>query len=70
MKAVTMPTLLLLGEDMPSPYVRQSISDLQASPPNPTLVVLENQEHNAMDGGREVLANAILSFASETLDDE
>ena len=30
----------------------------------PTLVVLERQEHNAMDGGREVLANAILRFAA------
>jgi pimeloyl-ACP methyl ester carboxylesterase len=64
MKSVTMPTLLLIGEDTASPYARQSISALRESLPNPTVVVLEHQEHNAMDGGREVLANAIINFAA------
>ena len=64
MKSVTMPTLLLIGEDTASPYARQSISALRESLPNPTIVVLEHQEHNAMDGGREVLANAIINFAA------
>jgi len=70
MKAVTMPTLLLIGENTPSPYARQSIGALQESLPNATLVVLESQEHNAMDGGRDVLASAIINFAAETPDDE
>ena len=51
MKSVRMPTLLLIGEDTASPYAKQSISALRESLPNPTLVVLEHQEHNAMDGG-------------------
>lgn len=64
MKSVTMPTLLLIGEATLSPYAKQSITALRESLPNPTLVVLERQEHNAMDGGREVLANAITRFAA------
>lgn len=64
MKSVRMPTLLLIGEETASPYARQSIGALREALPRPTLVVLERQEHNAMDGGREVLANAILRFAA------
>jgi pimeloyl-ACP methyl ester carboxylesterase len=64
MKSVTMPTLLLMGEDTASPYAKQSIAALRESLPNPTLAILERQEHNAMDGGRELLANAIIKFAS------
>jgi pimeloyl-ACP methyl ester carboxylesterase len=64
LKAVTMPTLLLVGEDTASPYARQSIAVLRESLPNPTLVVLERQAHNAMEGGREALANAIIKFAA------
>lgn len=63
MKSVTIPTLLLLGEDTLSPYAKQSINALRQSMPNPTLVVLSRQEHNAMEGGRDVLANAIANFA-------
>jgi pimeloyl-ACP methyl ester carboxylesterase len=63
MKSVRMPTLLLIGEDTASPYARQSIAALQESLPNPTLVVLERQEHNAMEAGRDLLANAIIKFA-------
>jgi pimeloyl-ACP methyl ester carboxylesterase len=64
MQSVKMPTLLLVGAATPSPYAKQSIAARRESLPNPTLVVLENQEHNAMDGGREVLANAIIKFAA------
>lgn len=63
-KSVKMPTLLLLGENTPSPYAKQSIAALKESLPNPTLVVLAAQEHNAMDGGRDLLAKAILQFAA------
>jgi pimeloyl-ACP methyl ester carboxylesterase len=64
MKSVTMPTLLLIGEDTASPYAKQSIGALRESLPTPTLVVLERQEHNAMEGGRDLLANVIVKFAS------
>jgi hypothetical protein len=64
MTSVTMPTLLLIGEDTPSPYAKQSIGALRESLPNPTVLVLERQEHNAVDAGRDVLANAINRFAA------
>jgi pimeloyl-ACP methyl ester carboxylesterase len=64
MQSVKIPTLLLLGEETPSPYAKQSIAALRESLPNPTLAILERQEHNAMDGGREALANAIITFAA------
>ena len=63
MKSVTMPALLLIGEHTTSPHARRSIDALRESLPKPTLVVLESQEHNAMEGGREVLAKAIIRFA-------
>jgi pimeloyl-ACP methyl ester carboxylesterase len=62
-KSVKMPALLLIGEETASPHAKRSIRALHESLPNPTLVVLEKQEHNAMEGGREVLAKAILRFA-------
>ena len=64
MRSVKMPTLLLIGEETASPYAKQSIAALKASLPNPTLVVLERQEHNAMEGGRDLLSNAIIRFAA------
>jgi pimeloyl-ACP methyl ester carboxylesterase len=62
MKSVDMPTLLLLGSKSASPHHRKSIETLQTTLPKPTLVVLEGQQHNAMDGGRDLLANAIRRF--------
>jgi pimeloyl-ACP methyl ester carboxylesterase len=56
------PTLLLLGETTTSPYVKQAIDTLQASLPNATRMVLQGQQHNAMDTGRDVLAAAIIDF--------
>jgi transposase len=53
-----------IGEETASPHAKQSISALRESLPNPTLAVLERQEHNAIDGGREVLATAIIEFAA------
>ncbi|MCI0723896.1 MAG: alpha/beta hydrolase [Acidobacteria bacterium] len=66
MSAVGMPTLLLTGSETASPYLKQAISSLQASLPNPTLVVLEGQEHNAMVNARAQLAEAILNFLLDT----
>jgi pimeloyl-ACP methyl ester carboxylesterase len=63
MKSVTMPTLLLIGEDTKSPFAKKSIAALRQSLPKPTLVVLKRQEHNAMEAGRDLLANAIVKFA-------
>jgi pimeloyl-ACP methyl ester carboxylesterase len=63
MKSVTIPTLLLIGEDTVSPYAKQSIAALRESMPNASVVVLEHQEHNAMDAGRDALVDAIIKFA-------
>jgi pimeloyl-ACP methyl ester carboxylesterase len=62
MKKIKIPTLLLLGKATTSPYTKQSIEALQLSLPNPTLVELEGQGHNAADGGRQALADAIIAF--------
>jgi pimeloyl-ACP methyl ester carboxylesterase len=64
MKSLKTPTLLLIGEHTASPYAKQSISALRESLPNATVVVLERQEHNAMEGARDALANAIIRFAA------
>jgi pimeloyl-ACP methyl ester carboxylesterase len=62
MSAIRVPTLLLTGSKSTSPYIKRAIRDLQASLPNSTLIVLDGQQHNAMDSGREQLAQAITSF--------
>ena len=53
------PTLLLLGGETRSPALKRAIEALDASIPDSTLVVLEGQEHNAMDRDREQLARVI-----------
>lgn len=62
MKRVTMPTLLLVGSESLSPYLRRATEDLAASLPAATLVTLPGQQHNAMDTAREMLAAAMTSF--------
>ena len=64
MKSVTMPTLLLIGENTASTHMKDAISRLQASLPDATLIVLKNQQHSAMDAARAVLATAIIDFAA------
>ena len=62
MSTVRMPTLLIAGADTASPQLKEAVRSLQASLPSPTLVVLEGQQHNAMDSGRQPLAEAIEAF--------
>lgn len=64
MSAVTMPTLLLIGEKTTSPYFKRAINSLEAALPNATVLVLEGQQHNAMDAARQALADAIITFAT------
>ena len=68
MNTVNIPTLLLIGSETASPHIRQAISSLQAALPNPTLVVLKGQQHNAMDTSRDMLATAIITFLLGTPD--
>jgi len=65
---VGMPTLLLTGSETGSVYLKQAIRSLQATLPNPTLVVLEGEQHNAMDTARQRLAAVITSFLLGTTD--
>jgi len=62
MRTVRIPTLLLTGSDTASPQLKQAIVSLRASLPDPTLVVLEGQQHNAMDSARQELAQAVIGF--------
>jgi pimeloyl-ACP methyl ester carboxylesterase len=66
LRTLKQPTLLLLGGLTRSPYLKQAITSLQAALPHTTRVVLGGQEHNAMDGGRELLADAITRFLLTT----
>jgi pimeloyl-ACP methyl ester carboxylesterase len=60
--SVKMPTLLLTGSETGSPDLKQAIKTLEASLPQATVVVLQGQQHNAMDTGRQMLADAVTTF--------
>jgi pimeloyl-ACP methyl ester carboxylesterase len=62
MSTVRVPTLLVTGSATASPELKQAIGSLLGSLPNATVVVLEGQEHNAMDTGRQKLAEAVTHF--------
>jgi pimeloyl-ACP methyl ester carboxylesterase len=68
MSNVHMPALLITGADTASPQLKEAMSSLQACLPNPTLVVLEGQQHNAMDSGRQQLAEAVTKFLLDSSD--
>jgi pimeloyl-ACP methyl ester carboxylesterase len=56
------PTLLLIGSRTASPHLRLSARSAADALPNRKIVVLEGQEHNAMDTAREQLAGVIKEF--------
>ena len=64
-RTLKMPTLLLTGSKTASPQLKLAIRGLQESLPHPTLVVLEGQEHNAMDTAREQFAGVVTKFLLE-----
>ena len=68
MSTMTVPTLLIRGSDTAIPDVKRAFDSLMASLPNRTEVVLQGQHHNAMDTGREQLAEAITNFLRDTAD--
>lgn len=59
---VAVPTLLLVGSDTASPYLRSAVVELGRVLPRSTTVLLEGQSHNAVDAGRDELARAITAF--------
>ena len=68
MSTVSVPTLLIRGSETAIPDVKRALDSLMASLPNRTEVVLKGQQHNAMDTGRELLAEAITNFLIGTAD--
>jgi pimeloyl-ACP methyl ester carboxylesterase len=68
MSTVSVPTLLIRGSETSIPDVKRAMDSLMASLPNRTEVVLKGQQHNAMDTGRELLAEAITNFLLGTAD--
>ena len=62
MSTMSLPTLLIRGSETEIPDVKRALDSLMASLPNRTEVVLKGQQHNAMDTGRELLAEAITNF--------
>ena len=56
------PTLLLRGSRTASPQLRLAVDGLAENLPSRKLVVLEGQEHNAMDTDRAHLAAVIKEF--------
>jgi pimeloyl-ACP methyl ester carboxylesterase len=68
MNSVSMPTLLVTGSDTVSSDLKRAISSLRASMPNPTLLVLEGQQHNAMDNVPRMFTEAMTNFLLGTTD--
>lgn len=64
MGAVKVPTLLVTGGETASkaPHLAEAINSLSVSLPHATVAVIEGQGHNAMDTGREKLADAVVKF--------
>ena len=55
------PTLLLQGSDRP-PIFQRAIAALDAALPNSHVIILEGQQHNAMDTNPELFVNEVLAF--------
>lgn len=58
------PTLILTGSRTESADLKRAISVLMGCLPNPTLVVLEGQDHNAMDTVHSSLPKPLLASCS------
>jgi pimeloyl-ACP methyl ester carboxylesterase len=56
------PTLLLTGSKTRSPQLKQAIASLMRVLPNRQLVVLEGEEHNAMDTMPQRFADVVTKF--------
>jgi pimeloyl-ACP methyl ester carboxylesterase len=66
MRMVKIPTLLLTGSKTASPDLKRAINVLMNTLPNGRLIVMEGQEHNAMDTIPHEFAKVVTSFLLET----
>lgn len=62
MRRLTTPTLLLIGGETKNPHHRKGIEALRSSLPRATVTALAGQQHNAMDGARDLLADTVRRF--------
>ena len=62
MRRVRVPTLLLAGSETRSPQLKQAITSLVNTLSNRTLVILEGEEHNAMDTIPQQFADHVTKF--------
>lgn len=60
--SVRVPTLLLAGSKTRSPQLKQAITSLVNTLPTCTLVILEGEEHNAMDTIPQEFADHVTKF--------
>jgi pimeloyl-ACP methyl ester carboxylesterase len=63
-KALTIPTLLLLGGDSPE-FFKAAIAALEAALPKARVVVMPGQQHIAMDTAPDLLVREVLEFLAE-----
>ncbi len=61
MKAVTIPVLLLLGDQSPPPFA-EVIATLDKTLPDARLVVMPGQHHIAMDTAPDLVVDAVVNF--------
>lgn len=61
-KSLATPTLLLIGGRTTSPELRNSVQSLSETLPHSEVLVLDGQEHNAMDADRERFAAVLKKF--------
>jgi pimeloyl-ACP methyl ester carboxylesterase len=66
MRGLKVPTLLLTGSKTASPDLKRAISSLMDCLPNHSLIVLQGQEHNAMDTVPQEFAEAVTKFLLDT----
>jgi pimeloyl-ACP methyl ester carboxylesterase len=61
-RAMTLPTLLMVGSKTASPEIKRSIDSLRETLPHPALHMFEGQQHNAMDAVPREFAATLSSF--------
>jgi len=61
-KTLKVPTLLITGSRTASPQLKAGIQTLMKTLAHPTLLVLEGEEHNAMDNIPQEFAGAVTKF--------
>jgi pimeloyl-ACP methyl ester carboxylesterase len=59
--ALRIPTLLLLGGDSP-PLFREAVAAVQAAVPGSRIVILQGQQHAAMDMAPQLFVDEVLKF--------